>query len=296
MASSAERESDSILRGILYLCISMAFFPFLNASVKYLGAHYPMAEIIWARYVGHLIYMVVLFAPKRGFVLFKTGRPGLQIIRSLMLLGSTSFYFLALRTLPLGTAVAITFVGPIMVTALSVPFLGEKVGPRRWAAVAVGLVGALIIIRPGGQVAQGASLYVIASAACYSAYQLLSRKISARDSAETSVTYLALVGVVATSFIVPFDFRLPDIGWHWALFAGLGLFGGLAHYFVVKAYGMAPASVLSPLGYGQLIGDTIMGLIVFGNFPDGWTWVGAAVIVASGLYIGYRERKVRPAA
>lgn len=292
MKRGGEREGDAILPAILCMCLTIVFFPLLNGSAKLLGPYYPMEEIVWARYAGHLVFMTALFFPRRGFRLFVARRPGLQICRSLLLLCATVFFFVALRTLPLATAVAINFVGPILVTALAVPLLGEKVGMRRWVAVFVGFAGALIIIRPGTDVAHWAALLVLGNATCYALYQILSRKISATDSAETSIIYVALVGFVASTFALPFGVRVPDVWWHWLVFLVLGLTGGLGHYFVVKAYGYAPASIVSPFNYGQLIGATIIGYLAFGDFPDSWTWVGAAVIVGSGLYITYRESRL----
>mgnify|MGYP001606726330 CR=1 FL=1 len=292
MKISGPREGDAILPAVACMCVAMVMLPVLNGSAKLLGQFYPMPEIVWARYAGHFVFMVALFLPKRGLRLFVTARPGLQICRSLLLLCATILFFVALKTIALATAVAINFVGPIMVTALAVPFLGERVGPRRWAAVFVGFAGALIIIRPGTDVAHWSSLLVLGNAACFALYQILSRKISASDSAETSIVYVAMVGLVASSIALPFGVRLPFVWWHWLVFLTLGLSGGLGHYFVVKAYGYAPASIVSPFGYGQLIGATIIGFVAFGDFPDGWTWVGAAVIVGSGLYITYRESRV----
>ena len=292
---AAERPSDNIPAAVGYMCLSIALFPILNASAKYLGPHYSMSEIVWARYFGHFVYMLILFMPRRGWRLFRTRRLGTQLVRSVLLLGSTVSFFIGLKGISLAMASSINFIGPFIVTALSVPMLGEQVGPRRWAAVIIGFAGALIIIRPGAGTVNFWALFIVANATFYAFYQIFSRRLAAIDPAETSITYAAMVGTVAASLLLPFDCRWPDSALDWSAFLGLGLFGGIGHYFVVKAFECAPASVLSPFNYLQLVGATVVGYAFFGDFPDIWTWVGAAVIVASGLYITYRESKLKQA-
>ncbi|HYM29787.1 MAG TPA: DMT family transporter, partial [Candidatus Cybelea sp.] len=184
---------DDVVKAIVYMCISISLFPFLNAAVKYLTPHYSMAEIVWARYAGHLIYMVLVFMPARGVRLFTSQALGTQLVRSLLLFMSTATFFLGLRHISLAMAASIKFIGPFIVTALSVPMLGERVGPRRWSAVVIGFTGALIIIRPGFGAVPWSALFIVANATCYAFYQILSRKLAAVDPAETSITYVALV-------------------------------------------------------------------------------------------------------
>jgi drug/metabolite transporter (DMT)-like permease len=283
----------NIGRAIFYMALAMAFLPCLNAAAKYLGHGYSTIEIVWARYAGHFAYMVVAFFPRRGLALFYTQRLGTQVLRSALLVSATGVYLTALHYTDLPTAAVISFVSPFMITALSSIMLGEPVGPRRWAAVAVGFVGALIILRPGTGVVHLASLLVLISAACNALYQLLTRSLAARDSAETSNTYIAVVGFVLTSLVVPFFWQTPRSPLDLLLFVSLGIFGGFGHYFIVKALEWGPAAVIAPLNYGQLIGTVIIGYFAFAEWPDAWTWVGAAVIIGSGLYIFYRERRVQ---
>jgi drug/metabolite transporter (DMT)-like permease len=174
-----------------------------------------------------------------------------------------------------------------------VPLLRETVGPRRWAAVVGGFIGALIIIRPGSSLANPAVLLLLANTMCYALYQIATRRTGAIDNAETGIVYAALVGTVVTSFIVPFVFTAPTRLDQLALFAGLGIFGGFGHYLVTRAFQYGPASVISPFGYVELIGTTALGYLIFGDFPDFWTWIGVAIIVASGAYIAMRERRLR---
>ncbi|MCG8689944.1 MAG: DMT family transporter [Minwuiales bacterium] len=290
MQASLEDYRRDALRGILFMVLAVSLFPFLNSGVKYLAEDYGTAQIVWARYAGHFLFMLVVFLPSNGRSLFATSRPGLQIVRSILLFTSTVFYFTALAYVAIPTAASISFTGPLMVTALAVPLLGEYVGPRRWAAVLIGFVGALIIIRPGLGETHWATTLVLGSAASYALYQILTRKVAGHDNPSTTITYAAIVGVTVASLGLPFvDLKMPANTIDWLVFASLGLTGGLGHWCVVKAFQYAPVPVVSPFGYGQLIGATILGYAIFGDFPDLWTWVGAAIIVGSGLYITYRE-------
>jgi drug/metabolite transporter (DMT)-like permease len=293
LAIADKAARSQVLRGILLMCLGVCMFPFLNTSAKLLTAHYPITEIVWARFAGHLLCVLIVFMPRRGWAIFAAKRPFVQIARSFLLLASTSLFVSAIGHVPLATASAIGFTSPFIVTALSVPLLREPVGPRRWAAVGIGFIGALIVIRPHASPDSWAALLVLGSACCYGLYQVMTRKGGPHDSAATAIVYAALVGTVVMSFIVPFTFRLPAHGADWLLFAALGIFGGFGHYFVVRGFQNASAAIIAPFGYIELVGATILGYFVFGNFPDGWTWVGIAIIVASGVYVAYRERHRR---
>jgi drug/metabolite transporter (DMT)-like permease len=294
--SAPDRPSDP-LRGILLMCLGVSLFPLLNACAKFLNIEgYPIPEIVWARFTGHFLFVAAAFLPKRGLRLFAARRPVLQIGRSLFLLGSTAFFISAIGRVPLATASTIGFTTPLLVTALSVPLLRDPVGWRRWSAVAVGFAGALVIIRPGAGLNDPAVLVLLGAAAFYALYQIATRRGGAYDSAETGIVYAALVGTIASTLVVPFVFEAPRSLRDLFLFLGLGLFGGFGHYFVTRAFQHAPAAVISPLGYVELLGTTILGYLIFDNFPDAWTWVGAAIIIASGIYIALRERRLRAAA
>jgi len=295
-ATLEQAARSRVLSGILLMCLGVSMFPFLNTAAKLLTDDYPIVEIVWARFTGHLICVLIAFMPQRGWRIFAARRPMVQISRSFLLLASTTLFVSAIGHLPLATASAIGFTSPFIVTALSVPLLREPVGPRRWAAVAIGFVGALIVIRPHASPDSWAALLVLASACSYGLYQVMTRKGGAHDNAATAIVYAALVGTVVMSLIVPFHFRLPAHAVDWLLFAALGAFGGFGHYFVVRGFQNASAAIIAPFGYIELVGATLLGYAVFGNFPDGWTWVGVAIIVACGVYVGYRERvrRARP--
>jgi drug/metabolite transporter (DMT)-like permease len=282
-----------VLRAILLMCLGVSMFPFLNTCIKLLTPHYSVIEIVWARFAGHLLTMMAVFLPSHGWRLFRANRAGLQITRSILLLGSTAFSVSGIGLVPLATASAIGFSSPIIVTALSVPLLGESVGPRRWTAVLVGFLGVLIVVRPGGGELTTATLLLLASAACYALYQIATRRGSLHDSAETGIVYAALVGTVVATALVPFGFELPHRLFDALLLASLGVFGGVGHYFVIRAFRLGSAAVISPLGYLELVGTTTLGYLVFDNFPDSWTWLGMGLIVASGIYIAIRERRRR---
>lgn len=290
--STPHRHSDAF-RGILLMCLGVAMFPILNTCAKLLSTEYPLLEVVWARFTGHFLVMAMVFLPSRGWRLFAAQRPSLQLVRSALLLGSTLFFIRAISSVPLATASTIGFTTPLMVTALSVPLLREAVGPRRWAAVAVGFIGVLVVVRPGSGFVNPAVLLLVGAAACYALYQIATRRGGFHDNAETGIVYAALIGTVVMSFLVPFDFELPRRWTDYLLFAGLGVFGGFGHYFVTQAFRLGPVALISPLGYVELLGSTLMGYLVFGNLPDLWTWVGAALIIASGLYIALRERRRR---
>jgi drug/metabolite transporter (DMT)-like permease len=289
------RREARVLAGIGFIAAATLLFAVMNTAVKLLSAGLPTVELIWARSLGHLVFVVALFGPGHGgWRLFATRRPELQIGRSLLLLASTSFFFSAIGRVPLADATAVSFTSPFIVAAAAGPLLRERLGRDRWAAIAAGFVGALIVIRPGA----GASPYlalVVASAGCYALYQILTRKVAGIDPPETSVTYSALVGTVLLSLLVPFHWRTPDGAGAWLALAGLGLLGGLGHYFVARGLTLGPASVLSPFHYVQLVWAAALGYAVFADVPSLWTWLGAAVIVAGGLYIAWRETR-RPGA
>lgn len=280
----------TVLRGTLLMCAGVLLFPFMNASVKYLGAHYPVAQIVWARFTGHLIFMAAVFLPRYGRSLLATRRPAVQIARSLLMLGSNLVFVVAIPKVPLATASAIGFTSPLLVTALSVPLLHETVGWRRWTAVLVGFAGALLVIRPGTGFHDPAVLLLLGSSGAYALYLIATRWVSFYDSAATGIMFAALFGSLVMSLALPFVFTVPASLLDLTLFLGLGLFGGCGHYLVIRAFQLGPAAAMAPLGYVELVGTTILGYAIFGNFPDAWTWTGAAIIIASGLYIAWRER------
>ena len=281
---------QNIRLGIVLMMIGLALFTGGEAIVKTLASKYDVTQIVWSRYVFHALVTFILFFRSGIFQLAKTTRPWLHVSRSALMLIATSLFFFALRYLPLADAVAIHFIAPILITAFSIPILKEQVGWRRWAAIFVGFIGAMIIIRPGGVATHWAALLPLGSAICYAIYQILTRIASKTDSTQTSLFWTSVFGVGVTSLFVPFVWIAPTF-MEWVMMVGLGGMYGVGHYLLIRGLEIAPASRLSPFLYTQIIWATLFGLIFFGQFPDLITIVGAAVVIVSGLYIWWRETK-----
>jgi drug/metabolite transporter (DMT)-like permease len=283
--------TDRILRAIVAILLSVACFSVLNAISKTLTEHYPVVQVIWARYVFAFAFMMALFLPRSGRALFRWHNVGSQVIRGLLLFFSSYLYFHGIVYLPLATAASISLTSPLVVTALSARFLGEPVGPACWIAVCVGFAGALIVVRPGHAHFEWHSLLVVGSTLCSAFYQLYSRRYGQTERPDASATMATIVGTVVATPLLPFEWATPALGWDCVLFVALGVLAGVGHYFVTIAYSQAPAATIAPFNYAQLIGAAILGYLIFDSIPDFWTWVGAAVIVCSGLYLGHAERQ-----
>ena len=284
------RPTDA-LRGVLIMSLTAILFPVLNAISKFLVPQYPVAEVVWARFAGHLAFVLIVFVSWRGVRILVARRPMLQIGRSFLLLAATSCFISGIGGVPLATASVIAFATPLIVATLSKPLLGEPVDARQWAALIAGFLGVLVVFRPGSAPIGFSGLLIFGSATSYALYQIVSRRIGAHDAAETGIVYAALIGTLATSLVVPFVWETPRNLLDLALFAGIGVLGGIGHYCVTRAFQLAPAAVLSPLGYLELVGATAVGYLVFGTAPDAFTWLGAAIIIGSGLYIARRQTR-----
>ncbi|HZP91340.1 MAG TPA: DMT family transporter [Burkholderiales bacterium] len=271
-----------MLRGIALMMSAVFMFSSMDTLAKYLLRSYPLAGLLWARYVVNLAVVVALLWPSRGLALLRTRRPALQIIRGLLLVGSTMFFYFALRHMPLAEAAAISFVGPVLTTLLSGWVLGEKATPRQWVAVIFGFAGVLIIIRPGGGLFTPAALFPLCTAALFSVYQIITRKLSGHDHPYTTLFYTALVGGAATSFTLPWGWQTPTLV-QALLMIGIGLLGGYGHYLLIRAMDKASPSALAPFVYSQLVWSTLLAFLAFRDFPDGGSLTGMAVIVTAGL-------------
>lgn len=281
------------MRGIAFMLVAVALLiPCMNAVAKVLLVDYHVVQVAWARFAGHLFWMTVIFLPQLGWRLYATRRLGAQLGRGTAMFISNSLFLIGLSTVALATATAIMFTTPLLVTLIAVPLLGERVGIYRRITVFVGLIGALIIVRPDFSQASISSLLVLGSAICFAYYQVLTRRLINDDPPETMIVYTAFVATIALSLIVPWYFTFPSSPWHWFLFVLLGFLGGLAQYFVAKALSLAPASTVAPLQYTEIVSSTVFGFILFNVLPDRLTWLGAAVIVLSGLLLVYRERQL----
>jgi drug/metabolite transporter (DMT)-like permease len=279
------------VRGILQMVAATVLFVGMNATAKVLSAHLPAVEVVWARSAGHLLFIVSLLGPGHGWWrLFETNNLRLQIGRSVLQVSSQMLFFTAIGHVQLADATAVSFTAPLIVAALAGPILAERVGLGHWAAIGAGFVGTLIVLRPGGGM-NPYLLLILGSSICYALYQLLTRRAAAFDRPETSVTYSALVGTILLSILVPFDWTTPSGASQWIGLAALGVLGGLGHYLVAHAFAAAAASIISPFHYVQLIWAAAVGYAVFGDVPSGFTWLGAVVIIASGLFIAMKEAR-----
>jgi drug/metabolite transporter (DMT)-like permease len=283
---------DRPLRGIVLMLAALAFFSCSDAASKLMTATLPAVEVAWLRFCVFTLLMLGIAVGTGQARALRSKRPSLQTLRALGVLGSSIFFITGLSFLPMAEATAISFASPMIVTALSIPILGEVVGWRRWSAVAVGLLGVLIVVRPGAGAFDRAAVFPVLSAFSWAVALVVTRKMSSADSPLVSLTYAAVVGLLITSALVQFTWVMP--GWREI---GLGLITGgastVAQWLVVLAFQQARASVLAPFSYSQLIWSGLLGYVIFGNVPDRWTLIGAAVIIASGLYTAHRERTVR---
>lgn len=275
------------MHGILWIVLATALFTATNTFAKLLGQNHDIVQIVWARYTFHLVLIALLL--RQAFpATLRTRHLKLQLGRSLLLLFSSALYFTGFTLLPLAESAAMINVTPLLVTVLSVPLLGERVGIRRSTSVIIGFLGALIIIRPGMDAFTIAALFPLTAASTYALYQIATRHVSHADSSMTSITYTALAGAVIGGFIVPFFWTEPSAG-GWAMMIGMGVSGGFGHYAMIRAYSLAEISAIVPFTYTVLIWMVASGYFVFGDLPDIWTLVGTLIIAGSGLYVSRRE-------
>jgi drug/metabolite transporter (DMT)-like permease len=278
------------LIGIALMCGALLSFACLDAAAKWLNQTLDPVLTVWVRYVGSVAFVFLFVNPWTTPGVARTARPWLQAGRSVLLLGSTALNFFALKYLQLTETVSIMFATPFIVALLAGPLLGERVGPRRLAAIAVGFIGVLIITRPGLGGLHPAAFLSLGGAVCYALYSIATRILAAHDSSATTMFYSGLAGIVLVTPLVPFVWSLPDSPLVWATMVVVGAFGALGHWLLILAHARAPAPVLSPFIYTQIIWMIALGFVIFGDLPDGWTLAGSAVVIASGLYLLYRER------
>ena len=271
--------------------MALAFFVFAAADTqaKFLTESLHPLQIVWLRQLG-LLSGVLVFLALKGPSFLVTRSPGLQVLRGALAVTSATCFIFALRHVQLADAVAVSFVAPFMVTLMGAAFLGEKVGVRRWTAVAVGFAGTLVVVRPGLGVVHPAILLVVAAATAFALRQILSRKLAATDRTATTVAYTSIASVALLTLPLPFVWQTPELGWQLAVVVGMALCAAAGELLVIKAFEIGEAVALAPVHYSLMIWGTFYGWAVFGQLPDRWTWLGASVIVATGLYILQRER------
>ena len=285
-------DARSRLAGIALMVGSFVVFARVDSGAKYLSASLPVGQVIFLRYIIATVYAAIVLSATGGLRFFKTKKPGMQFIRGILLAIATVTNFIALQYLRLDQTSAIMFSSPFWVCALSVPLLGESVGPRRWGAIVVGFLGVLVIVRPGTDGFHWAMLVSLVSPIAVSLYLIASRKVGETDSAQTSMFYPTLVGTIAVLPMLPSEWA-PPTGYEWFVALVMGIAGGVGHQMLSQAHRMAPAPILAPFIYTQIISMAAMGYIFFGDVPDLWTFAGAAIVIGSGLYLLARERQLK---
>jgi len=278
----------SELRGIALTVFAMACFGAMDGISKHLVTHHPAPLVLWLRHLAALPLVLLVLGPAGVRRNLRSTRPWLQIGRTALLVVEMGIVLLCFRALPLADVHAVLAATPLIVTALSVPLLGERVGWRRWTAVAVGFSGVLVIIRPGFAEVHPALLLAALAALMYALYNILTRLAGTADPPETSFLWQTVVAACLLSLVGPF-FWEPLTPFEWVLLGGLATLGATGHYCLVRALAHAPAVVIQPFSYTMLVWAVVIGYLVFGDLPDRWTVTGALVVVGAGCYAAWRE-------
>jgi drug/metabolite transporter (DMT)-like permease len=276
-------------KGIVLMLLATFLFASHDALSKYLCGFYPVIMVVWARYLVHTLLMGVIFLPGSGLRVLRSQRPGLQVLRALCLLGCSVFFTSGLLFIPLAEATAVNFLAPLMVTALSMPLLKERITLAQWVVVAVGFAGVAVIVHPGGAMFTAATVLPLLAAVCFSFYQLLTRVLSAYDTPTTSNFFTGVLNTLLMSGLVPFFWQLPS--WpHIPLILLLGACGMFAHLVLTKAFRCAAPAWLAPFGYFQIVFAGLLGYIVFGRVPEISAKLGMVIVCLSGLAAAYLQR------
>ena len=276
------------MKAIIFSLLGWMFLPVMDGFAKYLSDDLPILQITWARYFFTVafVFPIMLFFYKKQLVW--SDKPRLQIFRGLILLSANICFFYAISVISLAKALTLAFIAPLIVTAFSPILLGEKVGFRRWTAVAVGFIGSLIVIRPGFLEFNLASMAALATGFFYGFYLIITRKLSTSDNPLLTLLITGMVGALLVSLIIPFYWVKPTLN-QWSLMGGIGVFACIGHLFLILSLKYADASKLAPLGYTEIIPNVIIGYYFFSELPDNWTYLGLFIIVLSGLYVSRRE-------
>ncbi len=281
--------SPTITRGVLLMIMAILLFTAMDAAAKGLIQRYPAPQVIWARFAGQFLLVLVILNLRAG-PLLRTRFPGLHVARSAFQFGATGLFFLSLSHIGLAEATALTDINPVLITLGAAFFLGEKLGPRRLAGVIAALIGALIIIRPGAGVLSFWALLPLGAAVCYTGNALITRHIGAQESVWTPMLYASLFGTIAGAFVLPLGW-MPIAAADLVTFALVGLLGTGAQLCIIRSFSMTEASVVAPFAYLGIVFATGWGAILYDQWPDGWTVTGALVIVVAGLYVWHRETR-----
>ena len=281
------------MKAIFYNLLAWCILPIMDGIAKYLSSDIPVLQIVWARYfftvVITLTFMLSFFRKQ----LVWTSKPKLQITRGLILVVANILFFYSISIISLAKALTLAFVAPLIVTALSPFFLGELVGYRRWSAVIIGFLGSLIVIRPGFLDFNIATLAALGTGFFYGIYIIVTRKLHTADTPLLTLLITGVVGAIILSVYMPFTWVPPTTN-QWLLMIGIGLCASVGHFFLILSLKYADASKLAPFSYFEIITNILIGFYFFGDFPDGYTFLGLFIIMGSGIYIFIRESSLKP--
>jgi drug/metabolite transporter (DMT)-like permease len=281
--------ASSVSRGVLLMVVAILLFTAMDATAKGLIARYPAPQVIWARFAGQLLIVLLVLNLRTG-PLLRTRYPGLHLVRSAFQFGATGLFFLSLGHIGLAEATALTDINPVLITLGAALFLGERLGPRRIAGVVAALIGALIIIRPGAGVFSPWALLPLGAAICYTGNALLTRHIGPKEPVWTSLLHASIFGTAMAALALPFVW-VPISAADLALFALVGALGTGAQLCIIRSFSMTEASIVAPFAYLGIVFATFWGVVLYDQWPDRWTVIGALVIVGAGLYVWHRETK-----
>ncbi len=283
------RTTQRPLFGIGLMVVAMLALPIMDAAAKYMSARIPTLQLVWARFFFHTLLLIPIALWHHPVRELFPQRAGLQTVRALMILCATALFFRAVALMPLADTLAVFFIYPFIITAFAPWVLGDRVGVWRWTATIIGFIGALVIIQPGFATLTQGVLFAIGAGFSYSFYALSTRKLAGIDPPLVTLFFTGLIGLVVTSVLLPFAWVVPQAG-DWMLMAVMGLVSAAGHYCVILASECAPAPLLAPLAYVEIISATLLGYFIFADLPDRMTWIGIAIIVASGIVIAWREK------
>ena len=280
------------MKAITFNLLAWVMLPIMDGFAKYLSSDLPVLQITWARY-----FFTVAFTLPIMFFFFRknlvwTDKPKLQLIRGLILLTANVCFFYSISIISLAKALTLAFIAPLIVTAFSPIFLGEKVGFRRWSAVIIGFIGSMVVIRPGFVEINLASLAALGTGVMYGFYLIITRKLSSSDNPLLTLLLTGVVGAIIISFVMPFVWIKPTLN-QWSMMAAIGIFACVGHLFIILSLKYADASKLAPYSYFEIVTNIIIGYYFFSDFPDKWTFLGLFIIILSGIYISRRENIVK---
>ena len=286
------RDSNISMKAITFNLLAWVMLPIMDGFAKYLSSDLPVLQITWARY-----FFTVAFTLPIMFFFFRknlvwTDKPKLQLFRGLILLTANVCFFYSISIISLAKALTLAFIAPLIVTAFSPIFLGEKVGFRRWSAVIIGFIGSMVVIRPGFVEINLASLAALGTGVMYGFYLIITRKLSSSDNPLLTLLLTGVVGAIIISFVMPFVWIKPTLN-QWSMMAAIGIFACVGHLFIILSLKYADASKLAPFSYFEIVTNIIIGYYFFSDFPDKWTFLGLFIIILSGIYISRRENIVK---